>query len=190
MKNVMIILLIGVYSCNSISVSSLNRKYIKSSKLRNDKVTLWDKDLITARRKAFSLLNIYTNNIDNVFLIERYNIDGLFYSGLLYIVDNDSYFEFYREGAGSNIKLQYRKLSRTDKFIIENLKTSKFDLIKCKSDNSQLMSSSLLYITTVNKMTTQQIKVLTYNDFYIDEFDDSFLIPKEGKACNGNNSDE
>jgi hypothetical protein len=151
-------------SCStSLSLVQLNGKY-----LRNEKpISNWDIDLINARNKAFEQLNFNFDSVSNLFLIEKYDVANLYYSGLLYINQNN-YHHFSRAGFNSELKITIKELTKTEKFIVAELKEGRISKIKEQGRETDLTSAANFYITIAEKKTFAKVRFFKFQEFYID----------------------
>ena len=154
-------LLLGCSS--SLNLVDLNNEFIKEEKPLSD----WDKDLLKIRTEAFEKLNVNFDSANAVYLIEKYDVESIYYYGLLYLGENQ-YYHFYREGFGKEIGILNKGLTNTEKFIIEKLRKNEYDSIKEKSIKTDVMSPSSLYVTVVQDKAKKRIKFFRLQEFYID----------------------
>lgn len=154
-------LLVGCSS--SLSLVQLNQTFIKSEK----PLSAWDKDLLNTRNKAFERLNVNLGSISTLFLIEKYDVETVYYYGLLYL-DENKYFHFCREGFSKEIVILNKELTNTERFIVTELKKGVFNNIKEKSRNTDLISPSSLYITIAQDKAMKQVRFFRFQEFYID----------------------
>lgn len=154
-------LLVGCSS--SLSLVHLNNKFIKEKKTLSE----WDKDLVKIRTKAFEKLNVNLDIANEIYLIEKYDVESIYYDGLLYLGENQ-YYHFCREGFDNEIDILNKGLTNTEKFIIEELEKNGYDNIKEKSIKTDVMSPSSLYITVVKNKAKKRINFFMLQEFYID----------------------
>lgn len=165
-NKIVVILLINcllVGCSNSLSLVKLNHKFVKSEKPLSN----WDKDLLKTRTEAIEKLNISFDSIDTMFLIEKYEVESVYYYGLIYL-DENQYFHFYREGFGKEIEILNKELTDTENFILTELKKGEIDNIKEKSRETDVMSPSLLYITVAQNQANKRIRFFKLQEFYVD----------------------
>lgn len=165
-NNICVLLLIsGLFvSCfGSTSLVQFNEQFIKE----REPLSNWDKDLLRLRARAFRNLNIHINSNNTVYLIEEYNVEYLYYSGLLYI-DENHYYRFCREGIDEQLIILNEGLTDTEKYIISELHNSEYDNIKEKSRNTELISPSTLFITILHNKAMKSNELLILNKFYIE----------------------
>lgn len=155
------LLLVGCSS--SLSLVHLNNKFIKEKKPLTD----WDKDLLKIRTKAFEKLNVNLDDVNEIYLIEKYDVASIYYYGLLYLGENQ-YYHFCREGFDKEIDVLNKGLSNTEKFIIDELEKHQYDSIKEKSIKTDVMSPGSLYVTVVKNKSKKCIKFFMLQEFYID----------------------
>ncbi len=154
-------LLVGCSS--SLGLVQLNNIFIKENRPLSD----WAKDLLRVRTKAFEKLNVNLDNADEIYLIETYNLEGLYYDGLLYL-DENQYYHFYRKGIGAEVDVLNQELTETEKYIIEELKNYEYDRLKEKSIKSNLITPISLYVTVVNNRAKKRIEFFMLRSFYVD----------------------
>lgn len=151
-------------SCNtSLNLAQLNRKYLREK----GPISNWDIDLINQRNKAFDQLNFNFDSVNVLFLIEEYDVENLYYSGLLYISQNN-YHHFSRIGFNSELKISIKELTKTEKFIVANLKEGRISKIKEQSRETDVTSAASLYITIAEKKTFAKVRFFKFQEFYID----------------------
>jgi len=148
---------------SSLSLVQLNGKFIRSEKPLSN----WDIDLINQRNKAFEQLNFNFDSVSNLFLIEKYDVANLYYSGLLYISQNN-YHHFSRAGFNSDLKITIKELTKTEKFIVAELKEGRISKIREKGRETDVTSPANLYITIAEKKTLTKVRVFKFQEFYID----------------------
>ena len=154
-------LLVGCSS--SLGLVQLNNIFIKENRPLSD----WAKDLLRVRTKAFEKLNVNLDNADEIYLIETYNLEGLYYDGLLYL-DENQYYHFYSKGIGAEVDVLNQELTETEKYIIEELKNYEYDRLKEKSIKSNLITPISLYVTVVNNRAKKRIEFFMLRSFYVD----------------------
>lgn len=154
-------LLLGCSS--SLNLVDLNNAFIKEEKPLSD----WDKDLLKMRTEAFEKLNVNFDSANAVYLIEKYDVESIYYYGLLYLGENQ-YYHFHREGFGKEVGILNKGLTNTEKFIIEKLRKNEYDSIKEKSIKTDVMSPSSLYITVAKNGAKKHIKIFRLQEFYVD----------------------
>lgn len=147
----------------TLSIAHLNNKFIKEEKPLSD----WDKDLLRIRTEAIEKLNIELDNANEIYLIEKYDVENIYYYGLLYF-DENKYYHFCREGFNKEIVILNKRLTNTEKFIIEELKKNEYDKIKEKSIKTDVMSPSSFFVTTVKNKAKKRVKFFRLNEFFID----------------------
>jgi hypothetical protein len=147
----------------SLSLVKLNKEFIKGEKPLSN----WDNDLLSMRTKAFEKLNITLDSVNAMYLIEKYDVESIYYYGLLYLSENQ-YYHFCREGFGKEIEILNEDLTNTEKFIVAELKKNEYDNIKEKSRKTDVMSPSSLYVTIAKNKAKKYIKLFRLQEFYID----------------------
>lgn len=147
----------------SLSLVQLNKEFSKGEKPLSN----WDKDLLRMRTKAFEKLNITFDSVNAMYLIEKYDVESIYYYGLLYLGENQ-YYHFCREGFGKEIEILNKDLTNTEKYIVAQLKKNEFDDIKEKSRKTDVMSPSSLYVTVAQNKAKKYIKFFRLQEFYID----------------------
>jgi|GEM_PF-2181069 len=166
MKNIIILTIIYslfLMGCNSSKyLVQINKKYRENEK----PISQWNNDLLKTRTKVFEQLNM-NGYSGNMYLIEKYNIENCYYSGLLYL-DETKYFHFCRESLGSEIKIINKKLTNTENFIVAELNKGVLNNIKEKSKNTDVISPCSLYITIIQKRLIHKIEFFRFQEFYID----------------------
>lgn len=161
---IMFLCILFLSSChNSLSLFKLNQKFIN----RESPLSDWEKDLLNARSEAFKEINMDFNSVDNLYLIEEYNIEGLYYSGLIYL-NEFQYFHVSRKAVGYELEVLSKKLSNTELFIINELEARRYEVIKKKSRLTDVMSPSTLYITVAENKIKKHVRLFKLKEFYVD----------------------
>jgi hypothetical protein len=150
--------------CSPFTINTLNR----ALKEEPHPLKEWDKDLFKARSKVFEQLSINLDHIDNLYLIEEYNVQGLYYSCAV-CVDGTRYFHFVRNNLLVEPERINKELTLTESFIFNKIKENKLNEIEEKSNKTDVMSPSALYITIAKReLVKKTVKVLILKEFYID----------------------
>lgn len=147
----------------TLNLDKINNEFVKKEK----PISGWDIDLLNTRTKAFGRLHLNFESIHDLYLIEEYNIEGCYYSGLVYL-DEYHFFHFSRQAVGADLMMSDKSLSNTERFMITELNKGRYGNIRKKSKSTDVMSPSSLYITTFKTSLWNKVRFYSFKEFCIE----------------------